>query len=97
MQRRSSPRRTPKHLAERILTSRSALEGERKQVTVLFAHIKGSLELIESSDPEQAQLLLDSALGAMMDAVHRYEGTVNKILGDGSPCDATRPLPSPGS
>ena len=74
---------TPRHLAERILTSRSALEGERKQVTVLFADIKGSLELIESSDPEQAQLLFDSALGAMMDAVHRYEGTVNKILGDG--------------
>jgi class 3 adenylate cyclase/tetratricopeptide (TPR) repeat protein len=74
---------TPKHLAERILTSRSALVGERKQVTVLFADIKGSLELIESSDPEQAQLLLDSSLGAMMDAVHRYEGTVNKILGDG--------------
>jgi class 3 adenylate cyclase len=64
---------TPKHLAERIKTSRVALEGERKQVTVLFADIKGSLELIESSDPEQAQLLLDSVLGAMMDAVHRYE------------------------
>ena len=74
---------TPKYLAERILTSRSALEGERKQVTVLFADIKGSLELIESSDPEQADLLLDSVLSAMMDAVHRYEGTVNKVLGDG--------------
>jgi class 3 adenylate cyclase/tetratricopeptide (TPR) repeat protein len=74
---------TPRHLAERILTSRAALEGERKQVTVLFADIKGSLELIESSDPEHAQLLLDSVLSAMMDAVHRYEGTVNKILGDG--------------
>ena len=74
---------TPRHLAERILTARGALEGERKQVTVLFADIKGSLELIESSDPEQAQQLLDAALRAMMDAVHRYEGTVNKILGDG--------------
>jgi class 3 adenylate cyclase/tetratricopeptide (TPR) repeat protein len=74
---------TPKYLAERILTSRAALEGERKQVTVLFADIKGSLELIESSDPEQADLLLDSVLSAMMDAVHRYEGTVNKVLGDG--------------
>jgi class 3 adenylate cyclase len=74
---------TPKYLAERILTSRSALEGERKQVTVLFADIKGSLELIETSDPEQADLLLDSVLSAMMDAVHRYEGTVNKVLGDG--------------
>ena len=74
---------TPKHLAERILTSRSAIEGERKQVTVLFGDIKGSLELIEGSDPEQAQALLDSAIGTMMEAVHRYEGTVNKVLGDG--------------
>ena len=74
---------TPTHLAEKILTSRSALEGERKQVTVLFADIKGSLELIDSSDPEFAQALLDPAVNAMMDAVHRYEGTVNKALGDG--------------
>jgi class 3 adenylate cyclase/tetratricopeptide (TPR) repeat protein len=74
---------TPQHLADKILTSQNILEGERKQVTVVFADIKGSLELIESSDPEQAHLLLDSALSAMMDAVHRYEGTVNKVLGDG--------------
>jgi class 3 adenylate cyclase len=74
---------TPKHLAEKILDSRGALEGERKQVTVLFADIKGSLELIESSDPEAAQALLDPAVNAMMEAVHRYEGTVNKVLGDG--------------
>lgn len=74
---------TPRHLAERILTSRSALEGERKQVTVLFADIEGSLELIEGGDPEQAKLLLDLVVGAMMDAVHGSEGTVNKILGDG--------------
>ncbi len=74
---------TPQHLADRILTSQNVLEGERKQVTVVFADIKGSLELIESTDPEQAHLLLDSALRAMMDAVHRYEGTVNKVLGDG--------------
>ena len=74
---------TPKHLAERILNSRGALEGERKQVTVLFGDIKGSLELIQSSDPEAAQALLDPAIEAMMDAVHRYEGTVNKVLGDG--------------
>ncbi len=69
--------------AERILTSRSAIEGERKQVTVLFGDIKGSLELIEGGDPEQVQALLDSAIHAMMAAVHRYEGTVNKVLGDG--------------
>src|SRR5712691_12449901 len=74
---------TPPHLTEKILTSRSALEGERKQVTVLFADIKGSTELIRDLDPEQAQALLDPALHAMMDAVHRYEGTVNQVLGDG--------------
>ncbi len=74
---------TPPYLAEKILTSRSALEGERKQVTVLFADIKGSTELIEDLDPEEAQRLLDPALHHMMDAVHRFEGTVNQVLGDG--------------
>src|SRR6266699_2975690 len=67
---------TPSYLAEKILTSRSALEGERKQVTVLFADIKDSTELIRDRDPEPA-------LRHMMDAVHRYEGTVNQVLGDG--------------
>ena len=76
-------RYTPSYLAEKILTSRRALEGERKQVTVLFADLKGSTELIRDLDPEQAQALLDPALHAMMDAVHRYEGTVNQVLGDG--------------
>src|SRR5215475_13572758 len=74
---------TPQYLAEKILTSRSALEGERKQVTVLFADIKDSTELIKDLDPEAAQQLLDPALHIMMDAVHRYEGTVNQVLGDG--------------
>src|SRR4029450_4132612 len=74
---------TPPYLAEKILTSRSALEGERKQVTVLFADLKGSTELIRDLDPEAAQRLLDPALHVMMDAVHRYEGTVNQVLGDG--------------
>src|SRR5712691_1961499 len=74
---------TPAYLAEKILTSRSALEGERKQVTVLFADLKGSTELIADLDPEEARALLDPALHAMMDAVHRYEGTVNQVLGDG--------------
>jgi class 3 adenylate cyclase/tetratricopeptide (TPR) repeat protein len=74
---------TPPYLAEKILTSRSALEGERKQVTVLFADLTGSTELIRDLDPEQAQTLLDPALHAMMDAVHRFEGTVNQVLGDG--------------
>src|SRR3989442_918027 len=74
---------TPQYLAEKILTSRSALAGERKQVTVLFADIKDSTELIKDLDPEAAQQLLDPALHAMMDAVHRFEGTVNQALGDG--------------
>jgi class 3 adenylate cyclase len=74
---------TPPYLAEKILTSRSALEGERKQVTILFADLKGSTELIRDLDPEQAQALLDPALHLMMDAVHRFEGTVNQVLGDG--------------
>jgi class 3 adenylate cyclase/tetratricopeptide (TPR) repeat protein len=74
---------TPHHLAERILTSRSALEGERKLVTVLFADLKGSLELLADRDPEEARKLLDPVLDRMMEAVHRYEGTVNQVLGDG--------------
>src|SRR6266542_3580280 len=74
---------TPKHLAERILTSRGALEGERKQVTVLFADLKGSMELLADRDPEEARKLLDPVLERMMEAVHRYEGTVNQVMGDG--------------
>src|SRR5262247_3085270 len=74
---------TPAYLAEKILTSRSALEGERKQVTVLFADLKDSTELIRGLDPEAAQQLLDPAIHLMMDAVHRFEGTVNQVLGDG--------------
>src|SRR5438128_5583125 len=74
---------TPPYLAEKILTCKSALEGERKQVTVLFADLKGSTELIQGLDPEEARGLLDPALHIMMTAVHRYEGTVNQVLGDG--------------
>src|SRR5205823_11677354 len=74
---------TPQHLAERILTSRAALEGERKQVTVLFADLKGSMELLADRDPEEARAILDPVLERMMEAVHRYEGTVNQVLGDG--------------
>ncbi|MBI4589416.1 MAG: alpha/beta fold hydrolase [Candidatus Rokubacteria bacterium] len=74
---------TPKYLAEKILTSRNALEGERKQVTVLFADLKGSMELLADRDPEEARRLLDPVLERMMEAVHRYEGTVNQVMGDG--------------
>jgi tetratricopeptide (TPR) repeat protein len=74
---------TPKHLAEKILTSKAALEGERKQVTVLCADLKGSMELLAGRDPEEARKLLDPVLERMMEAVHRYEGTVNQVMGDG--------------
>ncbi len=74
---------TPKHLVEKILSSRGALEGERKLVTVLFADLKGSMELLANRDPEEARKLLDPVLERMMEAVHRYEGTVNQVMGDG--------------
>src|SRR5262249_51847991 len=74
---------TPKHLAERILTSKAALEGERKHVTVLFADVKGSMELLADRDPEEARKIIDPVLAHMMEAVHRYEGTVNQVMGDG--------------
>ncbi len=74
---------TPRHLAEKILTLRSAIAGERKQVTVLFADLKGSMELLADRDPEETRKLLDPVLEHMMDAVHQYEGTVNQVMGDG--------------
>jgi double zinc ribbon protein len=74
---------TPKHLAEKILTSKAALEGERKQVTVLFADLKGSMELLADRDPEDARKILDPVLERMIEAVHHYEGTVNQVMGDG--------------
>jgi hypothetical protein len=80
----TSPERyTPEHLAEKILSSRTALEGERKQVTVLFADLRGSMELVAERDPEEGRKLLDPVLDLMMEAVHRYEGTVNQVMGDG--------------
>jgi len=74
---------TPKYLAEKILTSKAALEGERKQVTVLFADLKGSMELLADRDPEEARKLLDPVIERMMESVHHYEGTVNQVMGDG--------------
>ena len=73
----------PKYLAEKILTSRGVLEGERKQVTVLFADLRGSMELMADRDPEEARKILDPVIERMMEAVHRYEGTVNQVMGDG--------------
>jgi class 3 adenylate cyclase/DNA-binding IscR family transcriptional regulator len=74
---------TPKHLAEKILQSKSALEGERKQVTVLFADVKGSMELAESVDPEELHSIMDRFFAILADGVHRFEGTVNQYTGDG--------------
>jgi class 3 adenylate cyclase len=74
---------TPGYLAEKILVSKAALEGERKQVTVLFADLKGSMEWLADRDPEEARQLLDPVLERMMAAVHRFEGTVNQVMGDG--------------
>jgi class 3 adenylate cyclase len=74
---------TPKHLAEKILQSKSALEGERKQVTVLFADVKGSMELAEHVDPEEWHAILDRFFQILADGVHRFEGTVNQYTGDG--------------
>ncbi len=74
---------TPHHLAEKILTSKTALEGERKQVTVLFADMKGSMELLADRDPEDARNILDPVIEHMMEAVNRYEGTVSSLMGDG--------------
>jgi class 3 adenylate cyclase/tetratricopeptide (TPR) repeat protein len=74
---------TPRHLAERILRDRSALQGERKQVTVLFADLKGSMALSERLDPEHWHRILDRYFSVLSDAVHRYEGTVNQYTGDG--------------
>src|SRR5437867_903604 len=79
----SPARYTPKPTAEKILSSKGALEGERKQVTVLFADLKGSMELLADRDPEEARQLLDPVLTRMIEAVHRYEGTVNQVMGDG--------------
>jgi class 3 adenylate cyclase/tetratricopeptide (TPR) repeat protein len=74
---------TPQHIADKILTARSALDGERKQVTVLFADIKGSMEFFADRDPEAAQKLFDPVLERMIEAVHHHEGTVNRVMGDG--------------
>ena len=76
-------RYTPQHLARRILRSREAIEGERKHITVLFADIRARWSCSAIATPRRCTALLDPVLTHMMDAVHRYEGTVNQVLGDG--------------
>jgi class 3 adenylate cyclase/tetratricopeptide (TPR) repeat protein len=80
---RSPATYTPKHLAEKVLASRTALEGERKQVTVLFADVQGSMELTEQLDPEEWHRIMDRFLQLLAEGVHRFEGTVNQYTGDG--------------
>src|SRR5215470_5617471 len=74
---------TPRHLAEKILSHRSALHGERKQVTVFFADVKGSMELAEQVDPEAWHRIMDRFFQLLAEGVHRFEGTVNQYTGDG--------------
>src|SRR5207249_8142365 len=83
---------TPKHLADKILQSKSALEGERKQVTVLFADLKGSMALAERLGPEEWHRILDQFFQILTDGVHRFEGTINQYTGDGIMALCAAPL-----
>ena len=74
---------TPRHLAEKILTSKGAIEGERKIVTVMFSDVSGFTAMSEKLDPEDVHAIMDHAFEVILDAVHRYEGTMNQFLGDG--------------
>ena len=82
---RSTPSQsyTPRHLADKILAIRSALEGERKQVTVLFADVVGFSTLAGPLDPEDVHTLMDGCFAILTQQVHRYEGTINQFTGDG--------------
>ncbi|MEA2429951.1 MAG: hypothetical protein QOI19_424, partial [Thermoleophilaceae bacterium] len=77
------PSRLPEHLAAKIRAGRDALEGERKQVTVLFADVMGSMELAEQSDPEEWRTIMARFFAILCEGVHRFEGTVDKFTGDG--------------
>ena len=74
---------TPKHLAEKILTTRSAIEGEHKIVTILFADVAGSTAMFEKLDPETVHEIMNGCFRILLDEIHRYEGTVNQFRGDG--------------
>ena len=74
---------TPKHLAEKILAARTTIEGERKQVTVLFADVKGFTSMSEKLDPEDVQTLISECLVFFTEEIHRYEGAIAQFLGDG--------------
>ena len=74
---------TPKHLAEKILSTRSSIEGERKLVTILFADVANSTAMFESLDPESVHDIMDGCFRILMGEIHRYEGTINQFTGDG--------------
>jgi len=74
---------TPKHLADKILTTRSSIEGERKIVTVFFADVAGYTKLSEKLDPEEVHQIMDGCFKILMDEIHRFEGTINQFTGDG--------------
>jgi len=73
----------PKNLAEKILNNKAALEGERKQITVLFTDVSGFTALSEKLDPEEVRTLMNSCFEIIIEEVHRYEGTINQFTGDG--------------
>ena len=74
---------TPKHLADKILTTRSSIEGERKLVTVFFADVANYTSISEKLDPEEVHQIMDGAFKILMDEIHKYEGTINQFTGDG--------------
>ena len=74
---------TPKFLADKILTSRSSIEGERKFVTVFFADVANYTALSERIDSEEVHQVMDGCFKILMDEIHRYEGTINQFTGDG--------------
>jgi len=74
---------TPKHLADKILTTRSTIEGERKLVTVMFADVAGFTAMSEKLDPEDVHRIMDGCFHILMEEIHKYEGTVNEFRGDG--------------
>ncbi|MGD0663703.1 MAG: adenylate/guanylate cyclase domain-containing protein [Syntrophorhabdales bacterium] len=74
---------TPKFLVEKILTTRSSIEGERKLVTVLFADVANFTTISEKLDPEEIHQIMDGCFKILMDEIHRYEGTINQFTGDG--------------
>ena len=74
---------TPKFLADKILTTRSSIEGERKLVTVLFADVANYTSISEKLDPEEVHQIMDGCFKILMDEIHKYEGTINQFTGDG--------------